>query len=94
MGDGRGYLVLREIIREKTKKKTEIRGKLQACGEREKKERRRCRVVGAESAEMGDRSYSESSLLLYLEILRWCLVCRPSNRQIHMGGWRIDSRGC
>ncbi len=38
-----------------------------------------------------DHSHSQSSLLLYLEIWRWCLACRPSNRQIHKRGWRIDS---
>lgn len=57
-----------------------MRGRLQASSERrEKYKRQRQRVVGAE---LGDQSCSKGSLLLYLEILRWCLVCRPSNRQI------------
>lgn len=96
-GDGRGYLVLREIIRErakkqkrKKKKKKNIRERLQAQQRRGgKKKRQRWRVVGAEM--WGSFASPRAHLLVYLEI--WgCLACRPSNRQIHRRGWRKDSR--
>lgn len=95
-GDGRGYLVLREIIRERAKKqkrkkkKKNIRERLQAQQRRGgKKKRQRWRVVGAEM--WGSFASPRAHLLVYLEI--WgCLACRPSNRQIHRRGWRKDSR--
>lgn len=51
---------------------------MRGWGKKQETESGRCRVRGSELLR-------EQFVVIIVEILRWCLVCRPSNRQIQKG---------